>query len=58
MRWFSGRLGYDNGWPVNYVSSEEIDAKYAGGRHLFAYNTKARLRLLWSGVKSIFSALS
>lgn len=57
MKWFSGRKGYENGWPITYVSSEEIDAKFVGGWRLFFYNTKARLRLVWSGICTIFSAL-
>lgn len=58
MRWFSGRPSSENGWPVTLVSSEEINAKFAGGQTLFFYNMKQRFKSLAEGFEKIFSALT
>lgn len=33
MNWLTDKWGYGNG-PERYVSNEEIDARFRGGRHL------------------------
>lgn len=31
IKWWMAQKGTFDGWPVEYVDSDEIDAKFAGG---------------------------
>jgi len=41
-KWKTARKGNFDGHPVNYVSSEEINARFAGGWKLFKFLTTWR----------------